>query len=135
MALFGKKKTEEKVVEAKAKTVAKKPVKAKKDTAIVAKDTVSMPSSKKLNVIVRPHVTEKSGFMSEKSVYTFEILKNANKNAVAQSIKDLYKVIPVKIAIVNLPQKKVIHRGKRGYVSVTKKAVVTLKPQDKIEFV
>ncbi len=135
MALFGKKKTEEKVApKAKVEKKVAKVAKVKKDVAVVAQDLSAIKSTNNINVIIRPHITEKSGYMSEKNVYTFEVMKDANKNTVSQSIMSLYKVNPVKIAIINLPEKKVIHRGKKGYASATKKAVVTLKTGDKIEF-
>ena len=50
----------------------------------------------------------------ESAVYTFEVRKNANKPMIAQAIKALYKVTPMKVRIVNLPAKRVFVRGKRG---------------------
>ena len=50
-------------------------------------------------------------------------------------MKHLYKVTPVKIAITNLPAKEVWARGKWGMVSGIRKAVVTVKKGDKIDFV
>src|ERR1035437_4119246 len=54
------------------------------------------------DIIIRPRITEKSGIMSENSsVYTFEVRKNANKPMIAQAIKALYKVTPMKVRIIN----------------------------------
>lgn len=88
-----------------------------------------------MDIIIKPRITEKAGLMSEISnVYTFEVKKSANKKSLAKAIKDLYKVTPIKINIINLPAKKVLVRGKRGVQSALKKAVVYLKKGDKIDF-
>jgi ribosomal protein L23 len=50
-------------------------------------------------------------------------------------VKEIYKVTPVRVNIVNLPAKIVFARGKTGRKSAIKKAIVTLKKGDKIEFV
>lgn len=86
------------------------------------------------DAIIRPHITEKSGIQSQNGVYTFQVTKNANKDQVAKAIKSLYKVMPVRIGIVNVAIKNVFVRGKRGTVPGMKKALVTLKKGDKIDF-
>ncbi len=87
------------------------------------------------SAIIRPHITEKSGLLSQGGVYTFVISTKANKDSVAKAIKTLYKVTPVKIALLNNPSKRVFVRGKRGTVTGIRKAVVTVKKGDKIDFV
>jgi len=85
------------------------------------------------DIIIRPRITEKSGIMSENSsVYTFEVRQNATKPMIAQHIKALYKVSPVKVRIVNLPAKRVFVRGKRGFSNGVKKAMIYLKKGEKI---
>ncbi len=87
-------------------------------------------------IIKKPRITEKAGIQAETmGVYTFEVTPKANKKNVAKAIKEIYKVTPVKVNIVNLPMKKVFSRGKKGQTSGVKKAVVFLKKGDKIEFV
>lgn len=86
-------------------------------------------------IIKRPRITEKSGLQAENAgVYTFEVTAMANKKNVAKAVKDLYKVNPVKVNIINLPAKKIFSRGKMGRKSGVKKAVVYLKKGEKIEF-
>ncbi len=133
MALFGKKKTE-------STEVVAKPVKAKASTKTatkaVAAPAVATPSiSGSASTIVRPRVTEKSGLLSQSGVYTFEVTTRANKDTIAAAVKELYKVTPVKVAIVNTPSKNVFVRGRRGVVSGIRKALVTLKKGEKIDFV
>lgn len=148
MSLFGSKKKvtssvvasevkEPKIVKStkavKAEKVAK-PVTKSVAVAVPAGATVSI-SNNLAGAILRPRITEKSGLLSQGGVYTFEVAKNANKNSVAQAVKALYKVIPVRVAILNNPAKNVFVRGRRGVVPGVRKAVVTLKKGDKIDFV
>ena len=87
-------------------------------------------------IIKKPRITEKSGIQAETlGVYTFEVTTKANKKSVAKAVKELYKVTPVKVNIINLPAKIVFTRGKTGRKSGVKKAVVFLKKGDKIDFV
>lgn len=83
--------------------------------------------------IVRPHVTEKATALSESGVYAFEVTKTATKATILKSIKELYKVTPERINIVNIPPKNVITRGKKGIKSGLKKAYVYLKKGDVID--
>jgi len=85
--------------------------------------------------ILKPHITEKAGVLSDKNVYTFQISKTATKKDVAAAIKELYKVTPVKVSVATKPAQKVFSRGKAGVKSGIKKAYVYLKKGDKIEFV
>jgi len=88
------------------------------------------------SVIKKPRVTEKAGVKAEtQNVYTFEINKNFGKKDVAEAVKEIYKVTPIKINITNLPPKNVVSRGKSGVQSGIKKAVVFLRKGDKIEFI
>lgn len=85
------------------------------------------------DILIKPHITEKAAVKSEKSVYVFEINKSSTKKQVEKSFIELYKKNPIKINIVNIPQKKVIVRGKRGLRAGLKKAYVYLKNGEKIE--
>lgn len=150
MPLFGlrtTKKNEQSQIETSAGMAKSAITKEKKSTktinnertvTVTEKKKISMPKgsfSNETDPIIRPHITEKSGLMSEKGKYTFEVKKDANKDAVAKAIKTLYKVTPINIGIINIPSKNVFVRGKKGTVSGIKKAIVTVKKGDKIEFV
>lgn len=148
MALFWSKKPKaEKVRETgtKVKAAGVKSSGAKKTTTRATKaaapakaQTASVASTSFTNtsgVILRPHITEKSGLISQSGVYTFEVAANANKNTVAKAVNLLYKVKPTKVAIINLPTRTVIVKGRYGSVSGIRKAMVTLKKGDTIDFV
>ncbi len=90
------------------------------------------------DVILNPHVTEKSAVRAEDPkhpVYTFKVAQGANKDQVARAVKALFKVDVVKVAIVRIPSKKVVSRGRVGMKSGYKKAMVHLKAGEKIAFV
>jgi len=86
-------------------------------------------------IIKNPRVTEKASFAVEQNVYTFDVEKNANKTEVKKAIFTLYKVKPVKVNILSVPRKSIFSKGKLGWKSGGKKALVYLKAGDKIEFV
>ncbi len=89
-----------------------------------------------MSTIIRPRITEKAGIMNEAlNVYTFEVALNSTKDTVSREIKNLYKVTPTKVRIVNLPARNVVVRGKKGMQSAVKKALVYLKKGDKINLV
>ena len=140
MALFGKKKTTEGKATKAVKTVktvkATKAVSVSKEkvSAVVVAGVVSHNKGMAAQVIRRPRVTEKSHDLSEKaSVYVFEVQSGANKNMIREAIKELYKVSPMKIAIVPIPKKTRFVRGKVGTSGGGRKAYVYLKEGEKIE--
>lgn len=85
------------------------------------------------NILIRPLITEKANLKAEHSVYIFEVAKSSTKPEVNKAVKEIYKVTPVKVATVTIPQKRVIVRGKRGKKAGYKKAYVYLKKGEKIE--
>ncbi|MBI5400896.1 MAG: 50S ribosomal protein L23 [Candidatus Yonathbacteria bacterium] len=87
------------------------------------------------NTLVRPHITEKAAILAEKGTYVFEVARDTNKIEIAKAISALYKVTPVRVNIVNLPDTRVFVRNKKGVKSGVRKALVTLKKGDKIEIV
>ncbi len=131
MALFGKKKTEDKVEKAPAKVT-----KAKAVSAAPAKKggpVATMPAG---HVILGPRITEKATVKADAdNVYVFEIAENANKTTVRQAIAAMYNVVPVKVSIARNPGKTRFARGKMGTTSGIKKAYVYVKKGEKIELV
>lgn len=124
MAIF-KKTTKEK--EVTGKSVATKSTKTKKEGSVMLGTNA--------NVLVRPHITEKSAILAEKGTYVFEVARDTNKIEIAKAIKAIYNVTPVRVNIVNLPNTRVFVRNRKGMKSGVRKALVTLKSGDKIEIV
>ena len=125
MALFGKKKEETKVED---KATEKKVVPA----------APALATDYDLNaVIIAPRITEKAIGQNDKSVYTFEVRRDATKYQVRDAIKSIYNVTPVKVNIVNKkPAKRFVgSRGKNKHVKGMKKAYVYLKQGETINLV
>lgn len=144
MALFWSKKPKAaKDFNEERKAAAPKAAKAKLAKSPVAKaapasKAVVVPSGRfddATSAIIRPRITEKSGLLSQSGIYTFEISRDANKASVAKAVKSLYKVSPVKVAVINLPSKRVFVKGRFGTVPSVRKAIVTVKKGEKIDFV
>lgn len=95
----------------------------------------AITQSKAYGVLIAPRVTEKAAIVSENGVYTFMVAPTATKVAIAHAIKELYNVLPTKVAIVRVPAKTKMRRGIAGVVGATKKAYVTLPKGKTIEFI
>ena len=91
---------------------------------------------KQNTVLLRPRVTEKAALQGNSlNTYVFEVSKKATKKSVIASIKDLYKVTPIRVHLLAIPTKEVFRRGKSGVTGGGKKAYVHLKKGDKIEVI
>lgn len=86
-------------------------------------------------MLTRPRITEKASVLSRRHVYVFEVPKDANKTLIAATVKEIYRVTPVKVNIVNTPAKERTSRGIKGKKSAVKKALVYLKKGDTIEII
>jgi len=85
-------------------------------------------------VVRRPLITEKATLMKEQNRYAFEVAKEANKPQIKEAVQAAFKVNVVKVNVMRVPGK--MRRIGRRYVLTPswKKAVVTLQPDQKIEF-
>ncbi|MEI6057446.1 MAG: 50S ribosomal protein L23 [bacterium] len=110
-------------------------VKVVKATKVTKAEVAIAPVTKIVSVIIAPHMTEKAGIQHEAlNVYTFKVLGTATKGSITKAIKSEYKVTPVKVNIVNIPDRPITYRGRPSTASGFKKAMVFLKKGDKIEF-
>lgn len=87
-----------------------------------------------MEVLQRPIITEKSTALQERGKYTFEVSGDANKNQVKQAVEQAFKVDVMKVNMIVVHPKWRGPGRRRGLTSASKKAVVTLKPGQKIEF-
>lgn len=86
-------------------------------------------------IIRRPIVTEKSNIQKEESnKVTFEVARDANKIEIKQTVQQLFNVTPLDVHIMRFKGKRKRVGRVLGRKSDWKKAVVTLKQGDKIEF-
>ena len=85
-------------------------------------------------VLRRPLVTEKSTVLQGLNKYAFEIADGANKLQIKQAVEKAFKVTVTSVNVITMQGKKK-RLGRRQVISLPwKKAIVTLKPGDKIEF-
>ncbi len=143
MAIFKKNKKTEVLVDGEKeikKDSLKKSTKEEKPSSgtsntVKASHSFLTRSGEMEHVLKRPHITEKASIHAENGVYVFQVDKRANKSLVSTAIKELYKVSPVKVNIVNLPAKKTSSKGVKGMKTGKKKALVYLKKGDTIEII
>jgi len=86
-------------------------------------------------IILRPLVTEKGVHRSTRNnQYTFEVSPLADKDDVKRAIEALFDVQVVKVRTQNRKGKPRRHRFRQGMTKHWKKALVTLDPENRINF-
>ncbi len=84
-------------------------------------------------VLRRPLITEKNTMLQVLGKYAFEVAKEANKPQIKQAVEKAFKVKVNMVNVITVPG-KMRRVGRRMVLTQSwKKAVVTLKPGDKIE--
>lgn len=83
-------------------------------------------------IIKHPVVSEKSISQGAVNKYTFEVNKDATKSQVKGAIKSLFKVEVTDVNITNIKGKPKTYKRIKGTRADQKKAVVTLKPGQRI---
>ncbi len=85
-------------------------------------------------VLRRPLVTEKNtAILAPAGKYAFEVATGANKEQVKQAVEKAFKVSVTRVNMMTVLGKGRRMRGRVVMTPFWKKAVVTLKPGDKIE--
>ena len=109
----------------------------KKDVATTVKKEKSAKGKKvkgsAYRILVKPLITEKVTDMGMHNKYAFEVTVNTNKQEVKKAIQEVYGVSPVSVNILNMKGKKVRFGRVTGKTKKWKKAIITLKKEDKIE--
>jgi large subunit ribosomal protein L23 len=93
-----------------------------------------MPNRDPRDIILRPVVSEKSYDMIAMNRYTFEVDKRATKPQIADAVTEIFGVTVEKVNTMNVAGKPRRLRYRAGKTRSWKKAVVTLKEGDSIEF-
>jgi large subunit ribosomal protein L23 len=92
-----------------------------------------------MKVIIKPLVTEKQTLQTEKlNRYAFQVAKEANKLQVKEAVEKMYNVTVESVNTILTPGKNKSRFTKAGVIEgriySSKKALVTLKDGDKIDF-
>jgi large subunit ribosomal protein L23 len=85
-------------------------------------------------IIKHPILSEKSLQLVETlNQYTFEVDGRANKIQIKKAIEELFSVSVIKVNVINTTPKQKRVGQYTGFATEKTKAIVTLKPNDKIE--
>ncbi len=89
-------------------------------------------------IVLRPVISEKSMDQSTVNKYTFAVADDANKMQIKAAVEELFKVTVINVNVMTTKRKEKSRNRRRGrqvgYTSPWKKAVVTIKAGDSIEF-
>ena len=92
-----------------------------------------MPDAR--DVIIEPIVSEKSYALLERNVYTFRVHPQATKPQIHDAVERAFNVRVVKVNTLNRKGKR--KRNRRSFTfgkrADTKRAIVTLHPDDRID--
>ena len=87
-------------------------------------------------IIIKPHQTEFSLQLSEKNnQYVFIVHPQSNKIEIRKAVEAMFKVSVLKVNTLNVKGKSRRVRGRLGKDPDYKKAIVTIKKGEKIEFI
>ncbi|MEI6221756.1 MAG: 50S ribosomal protein L23 [bacterium] len=86
-------------------------------------------------LLLQPIITEASTLNTEKhNQYTFKVNPRSSKDGIAKAIKEMYKVEVLKVTTLSVKARSRRFGKKVGSLSSWKKAFVTLKAGQKIDF-
>lgn len=85
------------------------------------------------DVLIKPLVSEKSVTLMEDNKYPFIVNKDSNKVEIKHAVQELFKVTVLNVTTMNIKGKTKRMGRFEGKKPDRKKAIVTLKPGDKIE--
>ncbi|MCH2546809.1 MAG: 50S ribosomal protein L23 [Alphaproteobacteria bacterium] len=86
------------------------------------------------DVLQAPVITEKSTMASEHGKVVFRIGRNATKPQVKEAVEALFNVDVIGVNTALIKGKTKVFRGRKGVRSDYKKAVVTLKEGQSIDY-
>jgi large subunit ribosomal protein L23 len=86
-------------------------------------------------IIIRPLVTEKGMHKANRcNAYAFEVNRQAGKDDVRRAVEEMFEVKVLSVNIQNRKGKPRKARYHKGTTNAWKKAIVTLDPENKINF-
>ena len=86
-------------------------------------------------VLIKPTITEKSTLLQESGKYTFQVALKANKVEVKQAVETNFDVTVMDVNITKIHGKRKRYGPRPSKMPDIKKAVVTLKPGDRINLI
>jgi large subunit ribosomal protein L23 len=99
------------------------------------KNTLKFDEGRLAQVLVAPIVSEKATSVAEKNnQVVFKVLRNATKPEIKAAVESLLKVEVAAVRVLNLKGKTKRFGGKVGRRDHVKKAYVSLKPGQELNF-
>ena len=84
-------------------------------------------------VLIKPLITEKNTMLGAEGKYTFKIDRRANKTQVKEAVEAIFKVDVVAVNTIKVPSKTRRVGKTLGQTQEWRKAVVTVRPGQRIE--
>lgn len=84
-------------------------------------------------VLRKPLITEKNTVLQAQGKYVFEVAEEANKPQIKQAVEKAFKVGVTAVNVMMIRGKERRIGRRKVMTRAWKKAIVTLKPGDKIE--
>ena len=84
-------------------------------------------------ILIKPLITEKNTMLGAQGKYTFKIDRRANKTQVKEAVETIFKVNVTAVNTISVPPKTRRVGKTIGKTQAWKKAVVTLRPGQRIE--
>ncbi len=85
-------------------------------------------------VLRKPLITEKNTALQSQNKYLFKVADEANKPQVKEAVEKAFKVKVLSVNMITVPARTKRVGRHVAVIQPWKKAVVTLKPGDKITF-
>lgn len=85
-------------------------------------------------ILVEPWITEEATKIAEQNKYIFKVFPEAKKKQIKDCVESLYNVKVMTVNTISIPRKKRVRGRTIGWKSGYKKAIITVKEGDKIEF-
>jgi len=92
-----------------------------------------VPTARHYDTILAPVITEKATLLSEQNKVVFRVADDATKDEIAAAVEALFKVTVTKVNTLNVKGKTKRFRGRIGFRSDVKKAIVTLAEGQSID--
>ena len=100
----------------------------------MAKAEKKVVENRHYDVIVAPHITEKATLAAEHNAVVFKVAGDATKPQIKAAVEALYGVEVTKVNTINVKGKTKRWKGKPYKRSDEKKAVITLKEGQMIDY-
>ncbi|MDI3530762.1 MAG: large subunit ribosomal protein [Candidatus Atribacteria bacterium] len=84
-------------------------------------------------IIIHPIITEKAVKLQEENKYVFKVNPKATKSEIKKAVQEMFGVTVLKVNTVNVPSKKKRLGRFEGRTASWKKAIVYVKPGERIK--